>query len=119
MTATIHVENLVAIAFRSVFLYNPQGNIQQPYIRGYISLFSLDANPLASVFFLNDVLFRQAFQVGIGQTGKRGEDKPVADTLQVSLVELCRHQLIQVFEFQMAAFTLRQFRVQFIVGITS
>lgn len=40
VTTAIHVENLIATPFRLVFLYNPQGNIQQPDIRGDIRFFA-------------------------------------------------------------------------------
>lgn len=119
VTTAIHVENLIATPFRLVFLYNPQGNIQQPDIRGDIRFFSPDTNPLTSVLLLYDILFRQAFQVSISQTGERRKDEPVADTLQVGLIELCRHQFRQVLVFQMTAFALRQGRMQFIVRITT
>ncbi len=115
ITTAIHVENLIATSFRFVLLYNPQWNIQQPDIRGDIRLFSPDMNPPASVLLLYDILLRQTFQVGISQTGERRKDEPVADTLQVGFVELCRHQFRQVLVFQMTAFALRQCRMQFIV----
>ena len=119
ISATIHVENLVAPTFRLVLLYNPQGNIQQSDIRGDIRFFSPDTNPLTSVLLLYDILFRQAFQVGISQTRERRKNEPVTDTLQVGFIELCRHQFRQVLVFQMAAFALRKCRMQFIVRVAA
>lgn len=68
--------------------------------------------PPRSVGGLRDVLIREPFQVGVGQTREGGEEEPVPNPLKIGFVDGRFHQLFEVFEFEVAALAFGQLRVQ-------
>ena len=77
----VKVENFVAFTLGTVFLDDPQRDVQQPDGRGRFALLAPYVYPRCPVGVSRDVFLGEPPQVGVGQPGEGGEDEPVAHTL--------------------------------------